>query len=69
MAQMVALSFGTALPPAQQTRAFVPNVPPIQQVAIPAQHPWTAGFNTRHIGHTGGCGWHTPCAAQEPPQW
>jgi hypothetical protein len=35
MAQMVVLSFGTAPPSAQQIRVVVPNVLPIQQVAIP----------------------------------
>ncbi len=62
MAQMATLSFGTVPPPTQQTRVFMPNVPPIQQVAIPAQHPWAWGFNTgcsgRRGGHGQGCGGH-----------
>ena len=44
MAQMATLSFGTVPPPTQQTRVFMPNVPPIQQVAIPAPTPMDSGF-------------------------
>jgi hypothetical protein len=44
MAQMATLSFGATPPLVQQTRAFVPNVPPIQQIAVPVQHPRTGFF-------------------------
>ena len=56
MAQMATLSFGTAPPPAQQNRAFVPNVPSIEQVAVPVQHSWTEVFNTGRGGRGGGHG-------------
>jgi hypothetical protein len=67
MAQMAILSFGTAPPPTQQTHTLVPNVPPIQQVAIPVLHPWTRGFNTGQGGRRGGRGQgHGGCSGSRP---
>jgi hypothetical protein len=58
-AQMAALA--VVPPPAQNTRAYAPRkqfyVPPIQQVAVPMQQPFSAAgaYPARRGGQRGGC--------------
>ena len=57
MTQMAGLSFAPApANPATRYRAII-NVPPIQQLAVPFQHQFTAGdFSARRGGRCPGCG-------------
>ena len=82
MAQIATLSFGTVPPPAQQSRAFVPNIRPIQQVAIQVQHPYRFFLHDavdaevvvvkaaadRALAGPVACHSQMPCVAQEPPK-